>query len=301
MLDNRGNASVISTPKTDNSASRDVFSLGLAIFVLAAFIYVYHGTFSWLYERYTNPDSHYSHGFFVPFFSGYLIWRAVKGSKMDVLPASRMGLPLIILALLIHVGSVWTHVFFTSGFSILLLVVGVSLFLFGREFTRRISFALAFLIFMFPLPMGVIDAFSFPLKLKVASMAGVVLDAAGLPFFREGAVFHLARTTLTVDDPCSGIRSLFSLLAVGAWVAYSFKISTWKKVVLFLSTFPIAIFVNVLRVCALILAAQWWGAQWALPEHWFHTASGIGVFAVSLILLFLVEWVLEWKKEKSCQ
>jgi exosortase len=153
---------------------------------------------------------------------------------------------------------------------------------------------------MFPLPTGVIDAFSFPLKLKVASMAGAILNAVGLSFFREGAVFHLARTTLTVDDPCSGIRSLFTLLAVGAWVAYSFKISNGKKVVLFLSTIPIAIFVNVLRVCALILAAQWWGAHWAFPGHWFHTASGIGVFAVSLILLFLTEWVLEWKREKSC-
>ncbi len=291
---------MISTSKAETSASRDILSLGLAILALAVFIYVYQGTFSWLYERYTNPDSHYSHGFFVPFFSGYLIWRTMKAFRPDVLPASKIGLPLIILALLIHIGSVWTHVFFTSGFSLLLLAVGVSLFLFGSEFTRRISFALGFLIFMFPLPIGVIDAFSFPLKLKVAGMAGAILNAAGVSFFREGAVFHLARTTLTIDDPCSGIRSLFSLLAVGAWGAYSFKISTGKKVFLFLSTIPIAIFVNVLRVCALIVAAQWWGPHWALPGHWFHTASGIGVFAVSLILLFLTEWVLEWKREKSC-
>jgi len=290
---------MISTPQTDNPPNRDIKSLGLAILILAVFVYVYHGTFSWLYERYTNPDSHYSHGFFVPFVSGYLIWRAMKGFKTDVLPAARIGLPLIILALLAHIASVWTHIFFISGFSMLLLAVGVSLFLFGSELTRKISFALGFLIFMFPLPMGVIDAVSFPLKLKVASMAGTILDAVGFPIFREGAVFHLAGTTLTVDDPCSGIRSLFSLLAVGAWVAYSFKISPWKKVVLFLSTIPIAIFVNVLRVCALILAAQWWGAHWASPDHWFHTASGIGVFAVSLILLFLMEWVLEWKREKS--
>ncbi len=292
-LEDERNPSVILTPETNNPGSRDILSLGLGILVLAVFIYVYRGTFSWLYERYTNPDSHYSHGFFVPFVSGYLIWRAMKGFKIDTLPASKIGLPLLILALLIHIGSVWTHVFFTSGFSILLLGVGLSLFLFGREFTRRISFALGFLIFMFPLPMGVIDTLSFPLKLKVASMAGAFLDLAGLSFFREGAVFHFARTTLTIDDPCSGIRSLFSLLAVGAWVAYSFKISTGKKVVLFLTTFPIAIFVNVLRVCALILAAQWWGAHWALPEHWFHTVSGIGMFGVCLILLFLVEWVLE--------
>jgi len=275
------------------SANRDMMTYGLAVLVLAAFVYVYHGTFSWLYERYTSPDSHYSHGFFVPFVSGYIIWKARKEFKVNTLPASGIGLPLIVLALLIHIGSVWTHVYFTSGFSLLLLAVGVSLFFGGSEFTRRISFALGFLVFMLPLPMAVIDAVSFPLKLKVASMAGAMLDAVGFPFFREGVVFHLPRTVLTIDDPCSGIRSLFSLLAVGAWVAWYFKISTGKKVILFLCTIPIAIFVNVLRVCALILAAQWWGAEWASPDHWFHAASGIGVFALSLLLLFMLEWVLE--------
>ncbi len=269
------------------------YPLVIGVLSLACFIYAYHGTFLWLYERYMNPDSHYSHGFLVPLISGYLIWRKRDQLKNTVTSSSKIGLVLIALALLIHIGSVWTHIFFTSGFSILLFIVGLSLYLFGIEWTKKISFSLGFLIFMFPMPMGAIAAFSFPLKLMVANLATSLLNLFGFPIFREGAVVHLARTTLTIDDPCSGIRSLISLLALGALIAYISKISIFRKVILFISAIPIAIFTNVLRVCALILAANWLGANWAMPEHWFHTASGMGVFGISMILIFLTMRGLE--------
>jgi exosortase A len=272
---------------------KDKVRLILICLSIALFIYAYHQTFLWLYERYTNPDSHYSHGFLIPLISGYFIWRKRDELRNTATSSSRIGLGLIVLALLIHIGSVWTHIFFTSGFSILLFLIGITLYLFGSEFTKKISFPLGFLIFMFPLPMGAIAAFSFPLKLMVANLAGSFLNLFGLPIFREGAVVHLARTTLTIDDPCSGIRSLISLLALGALMAHISKTSIFKKGVLFISAIPIAIFTNVLRVCALILAANWLGSQWAMPEHWFHTASGMGVFAISMILLFLIMRVLE--------
>jgi exosortase A len=263
------------------------YPLVISVLSLACFIYAYHQTFLWLYERYTNPDSHYSHGFLIPLISGYFIWKKRDQLQNVVILSSRFGLVLMVLALLIHIGSVWTHVFFTSGFSILLLFIGLSLYLFGLEFTKKISFPLGFLIFMFPLPMGAIGAFSFPLKMMVSNFATTLLNLFGFPIFREGAVVHLARTTLTIDDPCSGIRSLISLLALGALIAYISNTNILKKGILFIAAIPIAIFTNVLRVCALILAANWWGGQWAMPEHWFHTASGMGVFGVSMILLFL--------------
>jgi len=269
------------------------YPLVIGALSLACFIYAYHGTFLWLYERYTNPDSHYSHGFLIPLISGYLIWRKRDELKNTAPSSSGVGLALIALALLIHIGSVWTHVFFTSGFSILLLFIGLSLYLFGLEFTKKISFPLGFLIFMFPLPMGAIAAFSFPLKLMVANLGTSLLNLFGFPIFREGAVVHLARTTLTIDDPCSGIRSLISLLALGALIAYISNMSLLRKMILFISAIPIAIFTNVLRVCALILAANWLGSQWAMPEHWFHTASGMGVFGISMILIFLTMRGLE--------
>ena len=268
-------------------------TLALILLSFLCFIYTYQKTFLWLYERYTSPASYYSHGFLIPLISAYLIWR----KKDQLLEAGRsssgVGLSLIAMALVVHIFSVWTHIFFTSGFSILLLAVGLSLYLFGPEFSRKIAFPLGFLAFMFPLPLQAISALSLPLKLMVASIAADVVRALGVPLFREGAIIHLAKTSLAIGDPCTGIRSLISLLAVGALIAYFSKTTTLRRMILVLFAIPVAIFANTLRVCALILAANWFGGQWASPEHLFHLASGMTVFIISTILLLAAMRVLE--------
>lgn len=265
--------------------------LGLVAFGL--FIYAYHETFLWLVERYDNPDSHYSHGYLIPFICGYLAWQ--KRKELAELPqsSSRAGLALIIGALLVHVGSVWTHTFFTSGFSMMALAIGLCLYLYGPAITRELAFPLGFLAFMFPLPMGVISAVSFPLKMMVANMGTAIMEMSGTPIVREGSVIHLTNATLSVGDPCSGIRSLIALMAMGALFAYLLRAGIGKKLFLFFISIPVAIATNVLRVCALIFVADKLGGEWAAPEHWFHTTSGLAVFFISMVVMFGLMRVLE--------
>lgn len=271
----------------------------LATLAMAAFVFAYKDTFLWLYGRYTNPDSHYSHGFLVPLISGWLIWQKRDELRALKTSGSAIGLYLAGLALLIHIGSVWTHTFFTSGFSIQLLAVGVCLYLFGTKVTREIAFPLAFLAFMFPLPLRIISAVSFPLKMLVARLGVGAMEAAGVPLIQEGAVILLPNASLTVGDPCSGIRSLISLLALAALIAYMSHLSLPRKIILFLAAVPIAILTNVLRVCALIAAANSLGSEWASPDHWFHLTSGLAVFVVSMALLLLSVKVLAWKPRRN--
>jgi exosortase A len=291
---------VQSIPLKRNDSGIASRPLILGLIALVLFVYAYKDTFLWLVERYDNPDSHYSHGYLIPFITGWIIWQ--KKTELRTLQATGTvyGLYIVTLALLVHIASVWTHTFFTSGFSILLLVVGTSLYLYGVPLTRRIAFPLAFLGFMFPLPMRVISAVSFPLKMLVAKLGVTSMELSGMPILQEGAVIHLPNASLTVGDPCSGIRSLIALLAMGSLIAYMSRLSLAKKTVLFLLAIPIAIFTNVLRVCALILAANSLGSEWASPEHWFHLTSGMAVFVISMALIFLSMKVLEWKpQEKS--
>lgn len=281
----------------DRTSSKNTASaLLVSILSVSGFLYVYYDTFIWLYERYTNPDSHYSHGFLIPLVSGWLIWRKCDELRGMTPSGWGTGLILMVLALLLHVGSVWTHVFFTSGFSIMLFIIGACIYLLGPAITKKIAFPLGFLAFMFPLPMGVISAFSFPLKILVADLGALAMKALGVSLYREGAIISLTNASLSVGDPCSGIRSLISLLALGALIAHMSSMSTPRKIALFFMAIPIAIFTNVLRVCALILVADRFGSMWASPEHWFHTASGMGVFVVSMILLFLTMKVLEGRR-----
>ncbi len=264
-----------------------------AVVSAACFVYAYRDTLQWMLERYLNAESHYSHGFLIPFVSGYLVWR--MRDRLRALPrsGSTWGLALVAVALLLHVASVFTHVYFTSGFSILLLLVGLIAYCLGWEFVRSNAFALGYLVFMFPLPLEVVGGISFWLKMLVAGWATAAMQLAGICIFREGAVLHLANTTLTVGDPCSGIRSLIALLALGALVTRFARIRLTRKIVLFLATIPIAVVCNLVRVCALIAAANAFGAEWAAPEHWFHTVSAVGVFGFSVVFLLVGAKALE--------
>ncbi len=255
----------------------------------------YYSTFIWLYERFTEADSYYSHGFLVPLVTVFFIWR--KREKLRVLSPgySISGLVLIVWALLLHILSIWTHIFFTSGFSILFLVFGLSLFLFGKEITKEILFPLFFLIFMLPLPLKAVNAFSFPLKMYVTKFSVGLVSKIGIPAFRQGFHIYLSNASLLIGNPCSGLRSLISFMALGAIFAYLLKASLGRRIFIFFLAIPIALFSNVIRVVALTLAANFWGGKTASPGGFFHDFSGIAVFVLGLGFLIFFWRLLEWK------
>jgi exosortase len=94
-----------------------------------------------------------------------------------------------------------------------------------------------------------------------------------------------------VEDPCSGIRSLVALIALGALMAYFSNISKPKKVILFLFSIPIAISTNIIRIVSLSLVSEIYGEKIATGR--FHDTMGIVVFVLAFAGLALVGKVLE--------
>jgi exosortase len=136
----------------------------------------------------------------------------------------------------------------------------------------------------------VYDAIAFPLKLMVAKYSVLALRMLNIPVMREGNIIIFPSITLEVADACSGIRSLMSLLALSTAYAMYLSVSTWKKSVIVLMAIPIAIFANWLRVFVTGVLAQNWGAKAA--EGFFHEFAGLAVFALAMMLLFLVGAVM---------
>ncbi len=267
------------------------------IFVL--FIVCYHSTLSWMYVRYMNHDSYYSHGFIVPFVSGYLIWRKRKDLRGKEPEVSCWGLVLISASVLIHVTGTVFYVFSLSGFSIFFLISGTSLFIFGKNITRTILLPLVFLIFMFPLPLAIIGEISFPMKLLVAKVGVWIVDSLGIPILREGFHITIPAGSLLVGNPCSGLRSLISFLALGAILAYLSSISNIRKWILFFLSIPIALLSNIIRVPILILISHYWGLEVASPDSFWHNASGVFVFIVGILSMFYTGRLLEWKTQET--
>lgn len=262
------------------------------------FIACYHSTLVWMYERYISSESYYSHGFLVPFVTGYLIWRQRERLRGEDPDFSWLGLTIIAIAFLIHVFGTILYVFSVSGFSIFLLILGLSLFLFGERVTRIILFPLVFMIFMFPLPSAFIGVISFPLKLFVAKSGAWIASLIGIPVYLEGFYITIPTGSLLVGNPCSGLRSLITFLALGSILAYLSPLSLWRRgMILFLSV-PTAIVSNVIRVPVLITISHYWGLEAAMPGGFWHDASGILVFVSGFVLLVCFTRMLEWGSSK---
>ncbi len=276
----------MSSSENDCSSSRSGTYL-LLLVIVGLFVVGYYDIFQWMYGRYMGEDSYYSHGFLVPFVSGYLIWLKKEELALAQKKGSWIGLLLIVSAVLIHIFGTAIYIFSVSGFSIWILIVGVSLFLYGTEVTKIILFPLFFLLFMFPLPGAIITMISFPLKVLVAQMGVKIASLLGVPLLLEGFVITIPQGDLLVGNPCSGLRSLIAFLAMGSLFAYFSDLSRGKQIFLFLLTIPIAIASNLVRVPILIYWSYKWGLESAAPDTLVHTGSGFVVFILGLILLFI--------------
>ncbi len=246
----------------------------------------YYPAFIWMYQRWTTADSYYSHGFLIPLISAYLIFvkrDEIKEGKPSSFPP---GLPLFIAALLIHLASRWLQIGFVSGFSFILAVLGISLYLWGKEITRVILFPIFFLFFMIPLPLVVISNMSLKLKLLAAGSSVWLIKKIGFMAVERGSTIFMSRSSLTVGDPCSGLRSLIALLALGALFAYFIKTTRIRKFLIFLSSIPIALIANIFRISSMCAVAEIYGEEAALGA--FHDISGVLVFIVAFIFLLSI-------------
>lgn len=255
------------------------------------FILTYIPTLLWMWDRWFARDSYYSHGVLIPFVSGFLVWQ-IRDELAAIKPGrSPWGMPLIIAGLLIHVISSLFRVYFTSGFSMIIVLTGAILFLYGTAAFKKVVFPLGFLVFMMPIPLVVIANISFKMKIFAAQIATGLLNNMGLEAVRSGSVLKMQHAYVIVDDICSGLRSLISLTALGSIFAYWMKGPMYKRTILFLSTVPIAVATNVLRIVFLAFISEVWG-----PEHatgFVHDFSGFMVFALAFVLLYAMGKLLE--------
>lgn len=262
------------------------------ISTFALVLLTYTPTFLWMWDRWFSRDSYYSHGILIPFVSLYLIWN--KKDELKQLPkeSSPWGFHIFLLGVLLHLISAAFRVYFSSGFSMIVMLLGLVLHFFGRRVLEHISFPIVFLAFMIPLPIVTIANISFKLKFFAAQLATDILNNhLRIPCFQDGSTIRLQHAQVIVDDVCSGLRSLISLTALGSIFAYWIKGGFLKKSLVFISTIPIAVITNALRIVFLSTVSEVWGAQYA--TGFLHDLSGFIVFAGAFILLFSVVKLLE--------
>lgn len=240
-------------------------------------------------------DSNYSHGFFVPLFSGYILWRQREQWMTVRVRPSNFGFVVMLGAVgLLIVGSLGAELF-TSRFSLVMLLAGMILFLLGWNALRAVSFPLGFLILMIPIPVIIYNQITFPLQLLASRYATLLLEAVGVPVLREGNVLMLSNYSLEVVEACSGIRSLMSLMVLAIAYGYLAEPRRWVRCVLVILMVPIAIATNAIRIASAGVLAHRFGP--AAAEGFLHEFSGLVIFVSAVFLMFVSHWILRrWEK-----
>jgi exosortase len=259
--------------------------------VIAAFAVLYHDVVVKLVHDWYSDDN-YSHGFLIVPIALYFAWE--RRSRLAAAKASPgvPGLLVVIASILVLAAGLLGAELFLTRISILGVVAGTVLFLYGRQHLRILGFPIAFLVLMIPIPAIVFNQVAFPLQLLASRFGELALTLFGVPVLREGNVIVLANTTLEVAEACSGIRSLVSLLTLAIVYGYFTDSRLAARIALVACAVPIAIVANGVRVAGTGLAAHFAGPEAA--QGFFHTFSGWLVFLVAFAMLFLVQQLLAW-------
>ena len=273
--------------------SRILWKIGICIISL---LILYYSIFQKLiYDWIHLPD--FSHGFLIPIISLYLIWQRRDEIQTLSISPNNFGIVVILSGLFLLIIGNLASEYFTQRFSFLVVIAGIIFFLLGGLYLKLLWFPIAFLIFMIPIPSILLDKITFPMQLFASRVATFSLRLLDIPVLREGNVIHLSHTSLAVAEACSGIRSLISLLALGVVFAYFSQKVFWKRAVLVIACFPIAIIVNALRVSATGILAQYYGIK--VAEGFFHGFSGFILFIAAFALMFAVGLVLSKIKQRE--
>ena len=230
----------------------------------------------------TDPDM--GHGFFVPVIAGYIIWQK-RNELLAIQPQPNWwGLAVVLVggAQLI-IGTLGVELFLART-SLVIVLIGAVWLLGGDLILKKLAFPLFLLFFMVPIDAVIYNQITFPLQLLASRLADGALTLIAVPVLREGNILELPNQRLSVVEACSGIRSLLSLTFLSLVYGYFFEKKTWIRVVLFLSTVPIAIVANSSRVTITGILTQ---VKPEAAEGFFHEAEGWVIFMVALGIMVL--------------
>ena len=234
-----------------------------------------------------------SYGWYVPVFSLYVLWRERRELAESVGEPSAWGLVLAVPSLFVgYLGACGSQIRFEIvGF--VGLLASLVLAVFGRRTAKRALFPILFLLFCMPLH-SFLDLVTIHLRMFAVSVAYGVLKGIGAEVVRQGTMLSSASGSFAIDvaEPCSGLRSLFALMALTAGYGY-FTQPTWlRRGILFALSIPIAIAGNVVRILTIALVAATCSPDFATGVY--HDYSGYVVFLVAVALMVASGGLVGW-------
>jgi exosortase D (VPLPA-CTERM-specific) len=253
-----------------------------------AFLLLFQNTLAYLYDVWHREE--YSHGFLVPLISAFLLWQRREQFRRVEFRSSWVGVLLAAAGVAIYFLGAVASITTVDTYALVIVLMGATLAVMGWHAFRIALVPLALLFLMNPIPNFFYYNLSSQLQLISSQLGVAFMRLCGVSVFLEGNVIDLGTYKLQVAEACSGLRYLFPLMTLGVIVAYLFKGRAWMRWLLFLSTVPITIFMNGLRIGIIGVLVDRFGI--AQAEGFVHQVEGWVVFMACLAVLFAEAWLL---------
>lgn len=249
--------------------------------VVAAWTVLYWDSFPPLLNRWNSDD--YSYCWLVVPLALYTAWQRRGLLSLSGVPSVRSGyLSLLLAGALFFLGKA-SAVDALVFVSMWLCVLAAVLFMLGWQSMRALFFPLVILAFAIPPPPFINRMLTFKLRLISSDLSVRIMQFIDIPVFREGNVIDLGMIQLHVVDACSGLRYLFPTVLLGLLMGVWFNSRNWQRIVVFLASVPTAIATNALRIAIVGYIARNISVETA--ENFFHDASGIVIYLLSIVML----------------
>ncbi len=298
-------ASPIAAIQTDHSPAvkRQWRDLGVHTLVKLAILsalaaYVFRDELGRLMQDWIHNPS-WSHGFLIPLFSLHFLNQHRK-QIINLRPRpSIVGLGLVIAVLTFY----FLNLISPSGYayyrriSIVGCIGGLALFIGGWRLIRYTWLPIGFLLFAVPFPQRYYVKYTMGLRTLSAQVAGFLLNLVdGVETTVTGVIIDIVHhgqvlePKLNVAEACSGMRLLMAFLALGVAMAYLHYRPLWQRIVLLLSTIPIAVLCNIIRVSTTGFIYVFIGPQYTVGIY--HDALGIAMLPLAFGLYGLLAWFM---------
>lgn len=237
-----------------------------------------------------NEKEEYSYAFLLPFVALFLWWQKKEQLEKIKFEGSWVGFIIVAIGLIFFVLGNLATIYVITQYSLLIVGAGLVLSLLGWQGFKIVWAPIVILILIVPLPNFLYQSLSTQLQLISSQIGVMVVRLFGISVYLEGNVIDLGVFKLQVVEACSGLRYLFPLLTLGFIAAYFFKGALWKRLVIFLSSIPITILMNSLRIGIIGVMVEYWGKSMA--EGFLHDFEGWGIFMACTGVLIVEMWVL---------
>lgn len=270
--------------------TQKIAALLLTLLVLAVLVASYwKPTLRSLLSIWLESDE-YSSGLLVPVIAGYVLWLRRKSLGLVAIEPAIGAFGLLLAAQAVRFFGLYYMFSSAERLSFVLTIGAILCFLLGWKLFKAIFPIYLFLFLMLPLPNRVEDTLAIPLQSWATVSSVFSLEMLGFSVQRQGNIIDINGTLVAVAEACNGLRMLTAFIVVSGLVALTINRPRAVKLIILVSSIPIALACNTLRLTITAIAfTKLDTVRW---EKIFHDFGGFAMMPVALLMIVLELWLL---------